>query len=83
MGIGRRRYVDLDGPGTEYVGGKDMPGSLHYIPGGVAHRVANTGNSVLSFAACWPSDAGHNYEEIANKGFSARLVEVNGTPKLR
>ena len=38
-----------------------MPGSLHYIPGGVAHRVANTGNSVLSFAACWPSDAGHNY----------------------
>lgn len=24
-----------------------MPGSLHYIPGGVAHRVANTGNSVL------------------------------------
>ena len=35
--------------------------------GGVAHRVANTGNSVLSFAACWPSDAGHNYEEIANK----------------
>lgn len=60
-----------------------MPGSLHYIPGGVAHRVANTGNSVLSFAACWPSDAGHNYEEIANKGFSARLVEVNGTPKLR
>ena len=60
-----------------------MPGSLHYIPGGVAHRVANTGNSVLSFAACWPSDAGHNYEEIANKGFSARLVEVDGTPKLR
>ena len=60
-----------------------MPGSLHYILGGVAHRVANTGNSVLSFAACWPSDAGHNYEEIANKGFSARLVEVNGTPKLR
>ena len=60
-----------------------MPGSLHYIPGGVAQRVANTGNSVLSFAACWPSDAGHNYEEIANKGFSARLVEVDGTPKLR
>ena len=57
--------------------------SEYYLPGGVAHRVANTGNSVLSFAACWPSDAGHNYEEIANKGFSARLVEVNGTPKLR
>ena len=59
------------------------PGSLHYIPGGVAHRVANTGSGILSFAACWPSDAGHNYEEIANEGFSARLIEENGTPKLR
>ena len=26
LGIGRRRYVDLDGPGTEYVGGKDDAG---------------------------------------------------------
>ena len=25
-GIGRRRYVDLDGPRTEYVGGKDDAG---------------------------------------------------------
>ena len=42
-----------------------FPGSLHYIPGGVAHRMANTGNHLFSFAACWPSDAGHNYREIA------------------
>lgn len=62
---------------------KMTPGSLHYIPGGIAHRVANTGSDVLSFAACWPSDAGHNYEEIANDGFSARLVEVSGNPQLR
>ena len=62
---------------------KMLPGSLHYIPGGVAHRVANTGNDILSFAACWPSDAGHNYEEIVSKGFSARLVEVDGVPNLR
>ena len=26
LGIGRRRYVDLDGSGTEYVGGKDDAG---------------------------------------------------------
>lgn len=63
-------------------GEKMFPGSLHYIPGGVAHRVANTGNKVLSFAACWPSDAGHDYEEIAQQGFSTRLMEVNGTPRL-
>jgi glucose-6-phosphate isomerase len=58
------------------------PGSLHYIPGGVAHRVANTGGQLLSFAACWPSDAGHNYGEIAEHGFSARLVETGGKPEL-
>ena len=28
-----------------------FPGSLHYIPGGVAHRMANTGNTLFSFAA--------------------------------
>lgn len=63
-------------------GEKMFPGSLHYIPGGVAHRVANTGNKVLSFAACWPSDAGHDYEEIARNGFSARLMDVDGIPQL-
>jgi len=61
---------------------KMFPGSLHYIPGGIAHRVANTGSQLLSFAACWPSDAGHNYEEIATHGFACRLVEKNGIPQL-
>lgn len=58
------------------------PGSLHYIGGEIAHRLANTGNEKLIVGACWPSDAGHNYEEIAENGFSARLVEVDGKPKL-
>ncbi|MDR1602252.1 MAG: cupin domain-containing protein [Tannerella sp.] len=58
------------------------PGTLHYIPGGVAHRVANTGSNLLSFAACWPSDAGHNYAEIADSGFACRLIEKNGSPTL-
>ena len=58
------------------------PGSLHYIPADTAHRVANTGSSVLNFGACWSSDAGHNYEEIAANGFSARLVEKDGFPVL-
>jgi glucose-6-phosphate isomerase len=58
------------------------PGSLHYIRGGLAHRVANTGYEALSFAACWPSDAGHNYGEIAQNGFAARLLEVGGVPQL-
>ena len=35
------------------------PGTTHYIPGRVAHRVVNTGEVPLTFLACWPSDAGH------------------------
>jgi glucose-6-phosphate isomerase len=61
---------------------KMYPGSLHYIDGYIAHRTVNTGNTKLSFGACWPSDAGHNYQEIMDNGFSARLKEVNGEPQL-
>ena len=61
---------------------KMFPGSLHYIPGNVAHRVANVGVTPLVFDACWPSDAGHNYEEIARNGFAMRLKEVDGRPVL-
>jgi len=58
------------------------PGTLHYIPAHTAHRVANTDGSVLAFVACWPSDAGHDYESIAVGGFAARLLEVGGVPTL-
>lgn len=58
------------------------PGSLHYIEPGIAHRVANTGSTQLIFGACWPSDAGHDYETIAREGFAMRLVERDGRPQL-
>lgn len=50
------------------------PGSLHYIPGHVAHRLVNTGDQALTVGACWPSDAGHDYHAIEEQGFSARVV---------
>jgi glucose-6-phosphate isomerase, archaeal len=59
-----------------------LPGSVHYIPARIAHRVANIGPDVLTFIACWPSDAGHDYETIVEGGFSARLRCVNGRPEL-
>lgn len=61
---------------------KMYSGSLHYIPEHTAHRVANTGSELLSFGACWPSDAGHDYDEIAKNGFAARLLNKNGNPQL-
>lgn len=56
------------------------PGSLHYIHGEHAHRVANTGGEPLVFWACWGSDAGYDYGTIAERGFGARLVERDGQP---
>jgi glucose-6-phosphate isomerase len=61
---------------------KIQKNSLHYISGGIAHRVANTGNEPLVFGASWPSDAGHEYRTIEKNGFSARLIEQAGKPEL-
>lgn len=58
------------------------PGSLHYISGEHAHRVANTGPTPLVFWACWGSDAGYDYGTIAERGFGARVVERYGQPLL-
>lgn len=58
------------------------PGSVHYIPAHTAHRVSNIGNEALSFSACWPADAGHDYDEIVLNGFSGCLIAINGTPEL-
>ena len=61
---------------------KMHPGSLHYINGHIAHRTINVGNTPLDFGACWPSDAGHDYQEILDNGFSARVFEKKGIPTL-
>jgi glucose-6-phosphate isomerase len=63
--------------------GEEMsPGSLHYIDGQHAHRVANTGDSPLVFWACWPSDAGYDYATIAERGFGSRLIVKEGRPEF-
>lgn len=58
------------------------PGSVHYLPGCVAHRVVNTGSAPLVFLACWPSDAGHDYARVRSIGFSKRMVMRDGVPCL-
>jgi glucose-6-phosphate isomerase len=50
-----------------------LSGSLHYIPGGWAHRTVNTGDVALIFFAAWPVSAGHDYDSVARDGL-ARLV---------
>jgi len=57
-------------------------GSLHYVAGEVAHRTVNTGDVPLRFIACWPSDAGHDYEVAGGRGFGVRIVEEQSAPVL-
>ena len=57
-------------------------GSLHFLPPNTAHRVVNIASVPLRFVACWPSDAGHDYESIRKHGFGARLLQVEGEATL-
>jgi glucose-6-phosphate isomerase len=50
-------------------------GTLHYIPGHTAHRLVNTGSEALTVGACWPSDAGHDYQSVQERGFSVRVLD--------
>jgi glucose-6-phosphate isomerase, archaeal len=74
VGTGMLVLRNESGPRAEEM----QPGSLHYIPGGTAHRVVNTGDAPLRFVACWPSDAGHDYDIVGGKGFGARVVKRDG-----
>ncbi|MFL9691570.1 glucose-6-phosphate isomerase family protein [Aeromonas veronii] len=49
-------------------------GSVHHIPGHVAHRLVNTGETQLSALAVWPAIAGHDYRLMAERGFGLRVV---------
>ncbi len=78
-GQGVLMLMDADGKSrTEEV----RSGSLHYVPGHTAHRLVNTGGEVLDVAACWPSDAGHDYGIIAESGFSLRVLAGASGPEF-
>jgi glucose-6-phosphate isomerase len=59
-----------------------QPGSLHYIAGHISHRVVNTGSVPLRFVACWPSDAGHDYD-LGQSGFGLRVLHEQGKAVLQ
>jgi glucose-6-phosphate isomerase len=83
-------YATVSGVGALLLMGEEgetcsqtmIPGSVHYVPGNVAHRVVNTGSIPLVFLASWPSDAGHDYQKIGVTGFSKRMVARDGIPCL-
>lgn len=58
------------------------PGSVHHVPPGTAHRVANIGNEPLVFVSYWASETGHDYGAIQSDGFGVRIRCINGKPEI-
>ncbi|MGC8995231.1 MAG: glucose-6-phosphate isomerase family protein [Thermoplasmata archaeon] len=48
-----------------------------------AHRSVNIGDEPLVFLAIYPSDAGHDYESIKERGFSYIVVDKNGPTLIK
>lgn len=53
-------------------------GSVHHIDGKLAHRLVNTSDTELKVGACWPSDAGHDYQRIEEDPFKVRIYKIDG-----
>jgi glucose-6-phosphate isomerase len=68
---GNAKWVDME------------PMKIVYVPPYHAHRTINTGNEPFVFLAIYPSDAGHDYGSIAEKGFSKIVVEKDGKIEVR
>ena len=76
-GVGRLIMQDEEG---NAIVAKFEPDSIVYVPPYYAHRTVNVGKEPLIFLAIYPSDAGHDYGTIEEKGFSKLIVERNGAP---
>ncbi len=68
--------------GRETIIERMRPRSVHHVPSGTAHRVANNGTETLVFISYWASETGHDYETIRLHGFGGRVLLVEGQPEL-
>lgn len=83
-------YVGLKGEGIMLMQTKDgqsstlpiKPGHVVYVPPFWAHRTINVGKKKLTFFFVYPSDSGHDYGTIKEKGFMKMVVEERGKPKI-
>ncbi|MDW8022894.1 MAG: glucose-6-phosphate isomerase [Nitrososphaerota archaeon] len=83
-------YVGLKGDGIMLMQTKDgqlsslsiKPGYVVYVPPFWAHRTINVGKKKLTFFFVYPSDSGHDYGTIKEKGFAKLVIEERGKPKI-
>lgn len=58
------------------------PGTITHFSADWAHRVVNTGDEDLVFAASYHFNGGLDYKPIVDRGFRKRVVARRGTPQL-
>jgi glucose-6-phosphate isomerase len=83
-------YVGVSGRGALVLATEDgrhevqwmQTGSVHYIPGGWAHRTVNVGDQPFVFYGAWIGDAGHDYGSIEQRGFPVLVVEGDDGPQV-
>lgn len=83
-------YVGISGHGLILMEKEDgttahesvASGTIVYVPPCWAHRAINTGEEDFIFLAVYPSDAGHDYGSIAEKGFSLCVCKRKGEPRI-
>ncbi len=83
-------YIGLSGEGMIIMQKKDgqfsylsmKKGVIVYVPPFWAHRTINVGKRKFSFLYIYPSNAGHDYEIIKQKGFAKLVIEEKGRPKI-
>lgn len=83
-------YLGLSGRGVLLMQTKEgeavyldlKSGGIGYIPPGWGHRAINTGGEKRVFFFIYPSDAGHDYELVRERGFAKMVIEEDGAPKV-
>lgn len=73
-------YLLLETREGEFKAEKWTAGTISHIPPQWAHRVVNTGKEPLVFVATYHLAAGHDYEQVTQRGLKKRLVEQDGKP---
>jgi glucose-6-phosphate isomerase len=56
--------------------------SIVYVPGYVAHRTVNCGDTPLKYIGVYPAGAGHDYGAIVERNFYSVIAEIDNEPKL-
>jgi glucose-6-phosphate isomerase len=78
LGIRGRGYILMCQEGGEFAAEKISRGTMVYVPPHWAHRSVNTGSEPLVSFCVYPAEAGHEYGDIATKGFPKRLFLRGG-----